>query len=412
MKKNILLSAALMGAGLISTQAMAAPFNSMDPRSFAMGGAGVSSGTSGNAALMNPALLSAVPDDDDFSIELPIVAARLYDPGDLQDGIDDYKSSNVEGEFDAALRALKDNGASAARYSAVAAATNNLLSKLEAIANDPVQAELMGGMVVGVPNKTLGASVVASGRVVLGGILNMTAADRAQLSSIANQANNQTLATNTVDVFNSGSLTSTLDARGAYIQEVGIALSREFDVAGGLAFGLTPKVVKVRTFDYSQGVSNADIGESDTGRKDFDEFNLDVGVAKDFGVGFRAGFVIKDLIGKEYETALGNKISLDPQARIGVSHSNEFVTVAVDLDLTENEPAGYESKSQYLALGAELDIFDTVQLRVGYKSNLSDDKTSAPTVGFGFSPFGVHVDAAVSANDDEVSASLQLGFRF
>lgn len=411
MKRNILLSAALISAGLMSAQAMAAPFNSMDPRSFALGGAGVSSADSGNAVFMNPALLSATHSDDDFSIELPIVGARLYDPGELADGLDDYQDSNVEGEFDAALVALRATP-SAANYDNVATATGNLLTKLDAIANDAVQAELMAGMVVGVPNKTLGVSVVASGRVVLGGILNMTAVDRALLQGVIADANN-TAPVSEFDGIGSGALTSTLDARGAYIQEVGVALSREFDIGGSpWAIGITPKVVKVRTFDYSAAVNTADIGDDDKGRKDYDEFNMDVGVAKDFGAGFRAGLVVKDLIGQEYETARGNKINLDPQVRVGVSHRNEFVMVTADLDFTENEPVGYESKSQYLALGAELDIFDTVQIRIGYKHNMSDEDTSAPTVGFGFSPFGLHIDAAVSANDDEVSAALQLGFRF
>jgi len=88
------------------------------------------------------------------------------------------------------------------------------------------------------------------------------------------------------------------------------------------------------------------------------------------------------------------------------------LTLAADMDLIENDPAGFESKSQYLGLGAELDLFDWVQLRAGYRHNLSDSDSSIPTLGFGFSPFGVHADLALAGNSTDLAVSMQLGFRF
>ncbi len=107
-----------------------------------------------------------------------------------------------------------------------------------------------------------------------------------------------------------------------------------------------------------------------------------------------------------------SSIKIGPQARAGVSHQTEWVTVALDADLNSAEPVGYESATQYVGIGAELDIWDTVQLRVGYRHNLEDSDTSVPTVGIGLSPFGIHIDLAAAANDNEVAVSGQLGFRF
>lgn len=53
---------------LSSSVAFALPFNSFDPRSMAMGGAGVAVGSAGTAPFFNPALLAVTKDEDDFRV--------------------------------------------------------------------------------------------------------------------------------------------------------------------------------------------------------------------------------------------------------------------------------------------------------------------------------------------------------
>jgi hypothetical protein len=50
------------------------PFGLFDPRSIAMGGTGVSSGTGGNASYFNPALLAAAKPKDRFAFEMMFAA--------------------------------------------------------------------------------------------------------------------------------------------------------------------------------------------------------------------------------------------------------------------------------------------------------------------------------------------------
>jgi len=142
--------------------------------------------------------------------------------------------------------------------------------------------------------------------------------------------------------------------------------------------------------------------------------NIDIGVAKNYDNGWKVGLAVKNLISNEYTTVLGNKLVIDPMARIGVMHQTTWSTIAFDVDLTENDPGGFEDKTQYAALGMELDIFDTAQLRVGLRHNMSDTTFKADTLsaGIGLSPFGVHLDISAMGNSDEVGAALQLGFRF
>jgi hypothetical protein len=138
------------------------------------------------------------------------------------------------------------------------------------------------------------------------------------------------------------------------------------------------------------------------------------------------GLVAKNLISKEYETesnpntATGlttkTTVSLDTQFRAGISHSTEWTVVAVDLDLMENDPVAFEKPTQYASVGAEFDLFDTLQLRAGYRTNLSMSDASVVSAGIGLSPFGLHLDIAAMANPSdpkkEAGAALELGFYF
>ncbi len=432
MRKQILLKGLLPTLVLFSTQAAALPFQSIDPRSMAMGGTGVASGTSANAAFMNPALLSVAGDDENFSVELPILGVRVSDPDDLLDEVDAYQDTNIEANltnsidaFDAAVTSGNPAAIQAAATN-VSTAADAMVTQLEKFTNKPITAEVFGGVVVGIPSKKVGASLMLNGYLVGSGLVDFTAADQALVQGIVDDAaatgdgsDPTALATNTAvadqvagteDVVDK--LTSGLEGRGAVITEIGISLSREVNIGGhDVAVGITPKYVTVDTFDYRVDVNTADF-DSDTGKNDYSDFNFDIGAAKDYGNGWKAGAVVKNLLANDYTTVRGNVIKIEPQLRVGASKSNDLWTLAADLDLVENEPAGFESKSQYLGLGGALDLWGWLQLRGGYRHNLSDSDTSVASLGFGVSPFGVHMDVGAAFNGDEVAASFQLGFRF
>ena len=400
--------------------AAAVPFNSFDPRSFGMGGTGVASGTSANAGYMNPALLAAAHEDEDFSLEFPVIGGRFMDRDDLMDEIDTYQDTNLESNLTASIETYKttpSNGNAAA----VATEADALWTQLNKLSNKAIQMEVSGGMVIGIPSKKFGAALTVNGWMVGGGLLNVTPADDTLVNGIVTAGNTSTaaLAANTAinDQIVNGNdvvdkLTSNMSVRGAVIQEVSIALAREFAIGGhDVAIGVTPKHLKVTTFDYQVDVNTADF-DSDQGEKEYSDFNFDIGVAKDFDNGWKSGLVVKNLIAQDYLTVSNNIIKIEPQARLGVSHRTEWTTVAFDVDLNESEATGFDSKTQYAGIGAEFDAWDTVQLRVGYRHNMSDSDTSIVTAGFGLSPFGVHLDVAGAASDDEIGASVQLGFRF
>ena len=124
-----------------------------------------------------------------------------------------------------------------------------------------------------------------------------------------------------------------------------------------------------------------------------------------------------------------NKYQLKPQVRAGVS-ANPFkwMTLAADIDLTENDTLLDSIKSRQLALGMEINIVNSqkfnMPLRIGYNKNLAESSL-APfyTAGIGFDMlhFFIELAAAVSTETTELdgnkipssaAASLTFGFLF
>jgi hypothetical protein len=250
-----------------------------------------------------------------------------------------------------------------------------------------------------------------------------------------------------VEIFRNGQLTDNaadpdLDSRveiiAATIAEVGVSFSREFTLAERpVAIGITPKLQKISTYHYVSEVDNEEeieIDDFEDTREDYSSFNLDVGASMRFGPddSLTAGLVIKNLLGGDYDyqsapvrtgiigdelaVVEGGSVSLDPQYRAGLAYSDDTTTLALDLDLLENDPVAYEDPTQYIAFGAEFDLWDTVQLRGGYRANIAATDSDVVSFGFGISPFGIHLDVAAMANpsklEKEAGVALETGFYF
>lgn len=222
------------------------------------------------------------------------------------------------------------------------------------------------------------------------------------------------------------------------IIDVGISFASEFDIAGEqIAIGITPKIQKIYTAHYGNEIDNFDDTDSDVieeSRRDYTAFNLDVGASYQFGEmkNWMAGVVIHNLFGGSYKFAPtrivphnnpgaaydldGGKVNLNPQVRGGVAYSSKWVKVAFDLDLLKNKPIAFEQATQYAAIGGELDIFHSVQLRAGYRTNLQASGANTISAGIGLSPFGVHLDITGMVNPSDakkdVGAALDMGFYF
>ena len=456
MKKNIISVAAGSAALLMTSASLAVSFNSFDPKSMAMGGAGVAVANPATAPLFNPALLSVANKSDDFALEFPIFGARVFDPDDFTDAVDDFDDTVMD-VLDAEISSYNGApGASASTVNAINAVNEEILT----LSDKPFQFEGGAGIVLAIPGEKFGIAFTASGSANFSGILNyedaetvtnltddMLALDACYAGPALNFENCVTSSglstfvdtnpasptfgevnfTAQSDTGGDSDIQSKVRVVGIVLAEAGLTISREMSMFGTeVAVGVTPKMVSVTVFDYEANADSADTDniDGDDYSTDYSDFNLDVGIALDHKNGWRSGFVIKNIIAQDYdamntdpvtgaETATDMVVSLKPQARVGVSHTNSWSTVAIDVDLTENEGLGLAGdKSQYVALGIELDAFDFAQLRFGYRADTVNSDRDVVSAGIGFSPLGIHIDIAGAFNDDEVGASFQLGFRF
>jgi hypothetical protein len=432
MKKMPLNFALLSALSLSATSVFALPFNSFDPRSMGMGGAGVAVGDPATAPFFNPALLSASDPAKKYSVEFPVIGVRLYDPANMRTELNTL-SSNItamNNSISTAQVAANGNSVPALRtaLNSVVSNVNQVNTSLSKLSNQPLQGEFGAATVIGVPGQNYGVAFYANAYGALGGTLEYN--DAQQLTNYANAINATLNGTPTSPT--NITLTSKLHLRGVTIAEAGLSISHGFaktlKAPSDWSLGVTPKIIQLQLFDAlldpAKSSSNA------TGNDylaTYSTMNLDVGAAKVYANGWRTGAVIKNLIPQSFDfktaptpgatpVANGSTLNLKPQVRVGVSRENSWSTVALDVDLMQNDPAGLENKSQYVALGGELSAWGWAQFRAGYRADLVNSSRSVASIGLGLSPripyFKIHTDIAVAGNANEMGASLRFGFNF
>lgn len=124
-----------------------------------------------------------------------------------------------------------------------------------------------------------------------------------------------------------------------------------------------------------------------------------------------------------------NKYQLKPQLRAGAAiNPVKNLTLAADVDLTENDTLISGIKSRQLALGAEINVFNRpkfhIPLRFGYNTNLAEsDMSDFVTAGVGLNMLHFYIELAGAFSFDttkfddttvpnSAAASLSLGFLF
>ena len=124
-----------------------------------------------------------------------------------------------------------------------------------------------------------------------------------------------------------------------------------------------------------------------------------------------------------------DKYELKPQVRVGAAvNPFKWMTVAADIDATENKTMIDTIKSRQLALGLEFNVVNgqrfNMPIRLGFNKNLAESSVSPfYTAGIGFNMMHFYIELAgaistdttkIDGNDIPTSAaaSLTLGFLF
>jgi hypothetical protein len=407
-------------------------------RALAMGNTGVAVGDVTTAAMYNPALLSSSKVKHSFALSFPTFSIGVADPDHFVDSIDDFQDKN-------SIDSLTDSIDSAnfmvpGSFTRVADNADAVSGELASISGREISVN--GGLVgsFAIPGQNFGFAMTASVSSLVGGVVNYT--DDNSLSNLSQDLRNydNCLAANitllgscipsdqdwnyidplTGDVlFNTDEdLTSSVSVHGLLLAEIGFSMSTSFKVKGiPVAVGVTPKFVHAVVFNYMHNVETADIGDIDVDdyTSETSDFNLDVGALVEVNKYWTVGLAVKNVFAKEYKAErfsveTGYVVNIEPSVRLGVAYEQDWLTLAMDAELNKTELV-YGRDQQLISLGAELNAWDVAQVRLGYQHDIGEglDMYSA---GVGFSPFGLHLDVAAAANEQQAVLSMQLGFKW
>ncbi|HAZ74969.1 MULTISPECIES: conjugal transfer protein TraF [Enterobacteriaceae] len=438
MKKIFKLSVVTLAVSFgVVTQAGAAN-TWAEARSDAMGGTGVASASYGSGVLINPALLAKAKPDDNVTVILPSVQAQITDKDNLQDEIDDI-NDKVD-YYDDVIDNLTTAQIIANPLGTIdqfQGAARDLADELDFLKGKTAHANAAAGIAVSIPNDVLSFAFVtkayAHARV-------SSAIDQQDINYLRNIQNSDLVAAGVAlnaALSPSGSdeitrnLNSTASGRAAIVSDYGVAVARQFQFGDvPVSIGVTPKLQKTWLFNYTTSIYDYDSSDFNSSRYRNDDtgFNVDAGIAADFGDNWTVGLSGQNLISRDIDTKdiqirngrtgevrnYKDTYQISPVVTAGLAWHTDLVTLSADGDVTETKGFKSEEASQYVGVGAEVRPLDWLAVRAGYRADVKGDDSNVATAGIGFAPFNrVHVDLMGLYGEDETwGAGAQLSLTF
>ncbi len=365
----------LIGWFCLYTNAIALPFGIYDARTMAMGGVGVATGAR-TAAFNNPALLTTADEVHEWFLLLPTVGKQLDDTDDLKDNLANFKQ--------------------AADIPDVAAIQKNLA----AIKSSQYRETKNIAFMLAIPSRILSGAVFLNSYEI---------------------SNVQPFIDPNDQAAPADPYSSTLSHRGVRIVENGVSAAKALDAESGwmenMAIGFNAKFLLIETYDYTEPLRTADVEIDNNQGINGSQFAIDLGVFKEIGV-WKIGLVAKNLIPGSYNYGQTNdKFKIEPQLRAGFAYQSRRSILEFNIDLTKNQPVGFDTASQIAAIGWEWQPWRGFALRAGYNKNLVEPDTGSSTsgtvsAGIGLLYSGFHFDVAGYTGDEGDGISAQLGLQF
>ena len=442
----------LISSFIVLQNANATGFLPQEARGMAMGGAGVAVGNSRQAHYYNPSLLVNAPEEEDFNFEVDL-AVRLSDSDKLIQSVKDFADDDPISALGTSITDLNTAVDNINPLNTPAQIKTSLTPSLQGVVDSStgIQTGIQNvtgksfsldanlGTFASVPNLDIstgvGFAVYVNGWANVGIQGKLAEQDNTSMDTFINSgqtiidSNDPTtiLAQINTLVNNdpTANLQSSVSIQGGAVVEIGIAMAKKQTINNyDLDIGITPKIQKVTTFGIEKTLAELEAGIDLADQEDPEtttSFNFDIGISKELDDHWTTGLIIKNLIPYTYDVKNVDKdVEIAPSARIGAAWKNNWISAGADLDLTKNEDIASLSETQFLSLGAELDVW-ILQLRGGYRQNLAGGGGSGPSVGFGLYLLGLNIDAAVASNSidpgglsdaDNINASAQLGFNW
>jgi hypothetical protein len=435
-KKNIKYSVVSAAVSLFMANQAGAANTWSEARNDAMGGTGVASANYGSAVLINPALLAKSQPDDDVSVVIPSVGAQITDKDNLRDQVDDISNEidhyrNVIDNL-TPQGILLDPGGTLNQFQSAA---GDLAGQLEDLRGKTARANAGAGIAVSVPTPAVSLAFVAKAYAHAQASSSIDQNDINYLRNIQNS--DAFAAAQAADALVNGSdqltnnLNSTASGKAAIVSDYGVAVARKFDIGGvSVSLGVTPKLQQTWLYNYTTSIDDyhSDDWKKSKYRNDDTGFNVDAGIAADFGENWTVGLSGQNLMSRDIDTkdvritngATGvttnykDTYQIRPLVTAGVAWHTDLLTLSADGDLTETKGFKSEDDSQYVGVGAEVTPLSWLAVRAGYRADVKGNDANVFTAGVGFAPLNtVHVDLMGLYGEDQTwGAGVQLGLTF
>ncbi len=388
--QNKILS--IVALSVFSHAALAIPFT-FEGRSLGMGGVSVATADLATASWANPAMLTNQRPQDDFSLLIG-VGVFVRDDDDLVTDIDNYQAANDR------LNAAVDAGSA---LEAIEISTE-MLGILQELDGKDVAADVSGVAAVGMAFNTFAMALSVRSDAIGAGTVTDLATDITEVNDPTKNI---------------------LNMEGVVATEFGVSFAKAYKIYNRkVSIGIKPKIVDLQAFTFRQSIlSSSSVGDVfDNGTKaNLGTFtSFDLGLSVDFTRSIRMGLNIRNLLTDKFDLN-GSTLNFDTTTRIGAAYHNRYLTAAIDYDLTANKPLLAnpffdDLKTQYIAVGAEFNAFDFMQLRIGARKNVASGasekaKDIALTAGVGIW-LGFNLDIAATVTDNSIGGFVQTGFRF
>jgi hypothetical protein len=400
------------------------------------GGTGVASANYGSAVLINPALLAKSKPDDDVSVVIPSVGAQITDKDNLRDQVDD-----ISNEIDN-YRTVLDNITPAeilmdpvGTLNEFQSAAGDLANQMEDLRGKTARANAGAGIAVSVPTSAVSFAFVTK---AYAHAVASSSIDQNDIDYLRNIQNSNSFAVSQAGLaVLDGSdeitknLNSTASGKAAIVTDYGVAIARKFDIGGvPVSFGVTPKLQQTWLYNYTTSIDNyhSDDWKKSKYRNDDTGFNVDAGIAADFGENWTVGLSGQNLMSRDIETKdvritngdtgvttnYKDTYQIRPLVTAGVAWHTDLVTLSADGDLTETKGFKSEDDSQYVGVGAEVTPLSWLAVRAGYRADVKGNDSNVFTAGVGFAPANtVHVDLMGLYGQNETwGAGAQLSLTF
>ncbi|WP_144839702.1 conjugal transfer protein TraF [Leclercia adecarboxylata] len=427
--------AGIATAFLLSNQAGAAN-TWTEARGDAMGGTGVASAHYSSGVLINPALLAKSQAEDDVAIIFPSVGAQISDKDNLQDKIDEISDEiRADQEMIDDLTVAGIMADPQGTLSELQGAAGSLADQLEFLEGKTAHGNAGAGIAVSIPGSGLSLAFVAKANAharVSSEIDQQDIDFLRRLQGSMGMTNQMALgaARNGSDVI-TRNLNSIAKGRAAIVSDYGVAIARQFDFNGlPVSVGVTPKLQQTWLYNYTTSIYTYDSSDFNSSRyrNDDTSFNVDVGVAVDFGENWTVGLSGQNLLSRDIDTndirvlngRTGQEVSyqdtwqIRPLVTAGVAWHTGLLTLSADGDLTQTRGFKSEENSQYVGAGAEVSLLGWLAVRGGFRSDVKGNDSNVFTGGLGFAPFNtVHIDLTGIVGEDETwGAGAQFSVRF